>query len=81
MIQRDAIGGIIGNLNANASTDDDGATITFGLGYLSGIDVADPADISVTVNQPAVIIPVSSVSLIVDEVNEIQTLTVVPLTE
>lgn len=75
---RDPEGNVIGSNNTEAHTEDDGLTITFGLGYLPGIDTAAPEDIAITVNQPAVIIPVASVSLDIDLVNEIQTLTVTP---
>ncbi|HSH72349.1 MAG TPA: hypothetical protein VK974_04750 [Methylophilaceae bacterium] len=66
------------SLSTLANTDDDGKTLTFGLGYLPGIADALPEDIIVTVAQPMVNVPVGSVVLVVDELAETQTLTVTP---
>lgn len=46
--------------NANGWTEDEGQTIIIPLGYLPTIHEADPQDIVVTVNQPAVVNPVNT---------------------
>ena len=66
----------VGNHQATGYTDDEGVTVVVPAGYLPGIEAADPAHVSMVVNQPPVDLPVGGIARTVDEESGDQVLTI-----
>ena len=69
-------GEVVGENVCSGWTDDEGATVTMGIGNLPQLATAQPGDIRLSVFQPSVIYdPVTMISLVEDTESGMQTLT------
>lgn len=75
MVLRDGeTGDPVGTQSTMGQTEDDGVTVTMGLGNLPGIENCGPGDLSVAVSTINILAP-EGASVVVDTENEVQVIT------
>lgn len=74
MVLRDNENNVVGTQSTMGQTEDDGVTVTMGLGNLPGIENCGPGDLSVAVSTINILEP-EGASVVVDTENERQIIT------